>query len=175
MNSPLEDLSCYLTDDERRRLVTSLHDILTWIGVQPPYEFRIDPELLKKEMEKLDLKESIPPELHLDKGVIDLRNLIWRLVNEKRLTENEEAEIKELINILRIKENQDEETLKEANLTCQQAKQLYGETESIIRSLVDLKEILSQKKSSGYERDEVVKKKVDDIKRWNDYVKNIER
>jgi hypothetical protein len=98
-------------------------------------------------MKELDLKEEdIPPELHPNKGIIDLRNLIWRLVNEKELTEKEEAEIKELINILSTKEHQDEETLRKANLTCEQAKQLYNETEAIIRSLLDLKEILSHKK-----------------------------
>ena len=176
MNNVSEDINCYLTDDERRHLVTSLHDILAWIGVQPPNEFRIGADLMKKEMEKFNLKEEdIPPELHPDKGIIDLRNLIWRLVNEKELTEKEETEIKELINILRTKEHQDEETLRKANLNCEQAKQLYNETESIIRSLLDLKEILGHRKASEYERSEVIKKKVDEVKRWNDYVKQIER
>ena len=149
MTSPLDDISCYLTDEERRRLVTSLHDVLAWVGVQPPYKLQIDAELLKEEVDKLDLKENIPQEINAEKGVIDLRSLIWRLVNEKKLNEKEEAEIKDLINILRSKEYQDEETLKEANLTCQQARQIYDETESIIRSLLDLKEILSHKKSSN--------------------------
>jgi hypothetical protein len=44
-NSSSEDISCYLTDDERRNLVTSLHDILAWIGMQPPDEFEIDKNL----------------------------------------------------------------------------------------------------------------------------------
>jgi argonaute-like protein implicated in RNA metabolism and viral defense len=170
--NPLSDeISCYLTDDERKHLVTSLNDALAWVGVQPPDEFKIDSELLKKEVSKLNLNESLQSELHVDKGVIDLRNLIWRLVNEKELTEKEEIEIKDLVNFLRIKEHQNEDTLKEVNLTCQQAKQLYGETESIIRSLLDLKEILSHKKTSEYEQGEVIKKKVDDIKRWSHYVK----
>ncbi len=169
--SPLDDISCYLTDEERRRLVTSLHDVLAWVGVQPPYKLQIDAELLKEEVDKLDLKENIPQEINAEKGVIDLRSLIWRLVNEKKLNEKEEAEIKDLINILRSKEYQDIETLKEANLTCQQARQIYDETESIIRSLLDLKEILSHKKSSEYKNDEVIKKKVDEVRRWNDYVK----
>jgi len=169
--SPLDDISCLLTDEERRHLMTSLNDVLVWVGVQPPDEFMIDAQRLKEEIDQLDLKEDIPPEIHVDKGIIDLRNLIWRLVNEKELNEKEEAEIQELIKILRAKEHQDEETLKEANLTCQQAKQLYNETESIIRSLLDLKEILSHKKTPEYKRGEVIKKKVDEIKRWNDYVK----
>jgi|GEM_PF-289196 len=171
VTSPLDNISCYLTDEERRRLVTSLHDVLAWVGVQPPYKLQIDAELLKEEVDKLDLKENIPQEINAEKGVIDLRSLIWRLVNEKKLNEKEEAEIKDLINILRSKEYQDEETLKEANLTCQQARQIYDETESIIRSLLDLKEILSHKKSSEYKSDEVIKKKVDEVRRWNDYVK----
>ena len=171
-----EDISAYLNEDERRRLVASLHDFLAWVGVQPPDEFKIDKELMRKEIEKLDLKEKeIPPEVHLDKGIIDLRNLIWRLVNAKELTEREENEIKELINILKAKENQDEETLKGASLTRLQAKQLYNETEAIIRSLLELKDILEKKKANEFEKGDVIKKRVDEIKRWNDYVERIEK
>jgi hypothetical protein len=171
-----EDISEYLNENERRRLVASLHDFLSWIGVQPPDEFKIDKELMRKEIEKFGLKEKdIPPEIHLDKGIIDLRNLIWRLVNAKELTEREENEIKELINILKAKENQDEEALKGASLTRQQAKQLYNETEAIIRSLLELKEILEKKKATEFEKADVIKKKVDEIKRWNDYVDKIEK
>lgn len=171
-----DNLSCYLNDDERRRLVTSLHNALIWIGVQPPDEIVIGRELMEKEMKQLDLKkEDLPPEIHPDKGIIDLRNLIWRLVNVKELTEREEDEIKELIKILSMEEHQDEETLKKTNLTCQQAKRLYNETEAIIRSLLDLKEVLGQKKASEYDRGEVIKQKVDEIKRWNYYVEQIEK
>ena len=47
VNESSEDLSCYLSDDERRRLVASLHDTLTWIGVQPPYEIQINMAILR--------------------------------------------------------------------------------------------------------------------------------
>jgi len=40
---------------------------------------------------------------------------------------------------------------------------------------LDLKEILGHRKASEYERSELIKKKVDEVKRWNDYVKQIER
>lgn len=171
-----EDIESYLTEDERRRLVASLHDFLAWIGVQPPDEIEIDREVMRKEIEKFDLKEKeIPPEIHLDKGIIDLRKLIWRLVNAKKLTEREENEIKDLINILKTREDQDEETLKGARLTRQEAKQLYNETEAIIRSLLELKGILEKKKANGYEKADVIKNKVDEIKRWNDYVEQIEK
>jgi len=171
-----EDISGYLNENERRRLVASLHDFLSWIGVQPPDEFQIDKELMRKEIEKLDLKEKeIPSEVHLDKGTIDLRNLIWRLVNAKELTEREETEIKELMSILKAKELQDEETLKGASITRQQAKQLYNETEAIIRSLLELKDIIEKKKAAELEKSDVIKKKVEEIKRWNDYVDKIEK
>lgn len=175
MIGPMEDIGCYLSDNEREHLVASLHDILSWVGVQPPDEFHIDTVLLKKEMERLDLKDDIPPDLHSDRGIIDLRNLIWRLVNEKELTEKEEIEIKALIDVLKTKELQDEETLKESKLTCKQARQLYEETESIIRALLDLKDILNEKKPHDFERGEVIRKKVEEVKRWNDYVKEIEK
>jgi len=176
VNESSEDLSCYLSDDERRRLVASLHDTLNWIGVQPPYEIQINMAFLRKEMAQHDLSEKdLPPELHQNKGILDLRNLIWRLVNAKELSEREENEIKELIKILRTKEHQEEEMLKGAKLTCQQAKHLYRETEEIIRSLIDLKDILGKKRAVEYGKDKVIEKKVDEIKRWNDYIEQIQK
>jgi phosphoribosylaminoimidazole-succinocarboxamide synthase len=68
------------------------------------YKGKVEP------MAQLDLNEKdLPPELHPNKGILDLRNLIWRLVNAKELSEREENEIRELIKILRTKEHQDEE------------------------------------------------------------------
>ena len=65
--------------------------------------------------------------------------------------------------------------LKGAKLTCQQAKHLYRETEEIIRSLIDLKDVLGKKRAVEYGKDKVIEKRIDEIKRWNDYIEQIQK
>ena len=164
-----------LTERERDQLLANLHRTLVWVGVQDPDKFEIDPDLLRQEMEKIQIKTSdLPPEVHPAKGVIDLRHLIWRLIHERDLTEKEEVEIKELIRLLKEKETRDEEKLKEARLTREEAHRLYEETAAVIRTLMDLKEILEKKEQKTDVGREVVKKKVNDVKRWNAFVDEME-
>ena len=160
-----------LTEHERAQLLANLHRTLVWVGVQDPDKFEIDPDLLREEMEKIQIKPSdLPPEVHPAKGVIDLRHLIWRMIHEKDLTDKEETEIKELIRLLKARETCDEERLKEARLTREEAHQLFEETAAVIRTLMDLKEILEKKEHKTDLGREVVKKKVNDVKRWNAFV-----
>jgi hypothetical protein len=160
-----------LTEHERAQLLANLHRTLVWVGVQDPDKFEIDPDLLREEMEKSQIKPSdLPPEVHPVKGVVDLRHLIWRLIHEKDLSDKEETEIKELIRLLKARETQDEERLKEERLTGEEAHQLYEETAAVIRTLMDLKEILEKKEHKTDVGREVVKKKVNDVKRWNAFV-----
>ena len=58
VNESSEDLSCYLSDDERRRLVASLHDTLTWIGVQPPDRIEINMAILRNLHEQMLMPEA---------------------------------------------------------------------------------------------------------------------
>lgn len=160
-----------LTEQERNQLLANLHRTLIWVGVQDPYKLNIDADLLREEMEKDLIKPSdLPPEVHPVKGVLDLRHLIWRLIHEKKLSEKEETEVKELIKVLKAKEIREEERLKEERLTTEEAHQLYEETAAVIRTLMDLKEILERKEHKTDVGREVVKKKVNDVKRWNAFV-----
>jgi len=165
-----------LTESERNQLLANLHRTLVWVGVQDPEKFEVDPDLLREEMEKSQIKPGdLPPEVHPAKGVVDLRHLIWRLIHEKDLTDKEEAEIKELIRLLKARETQGEERLKEERLTSEEAHQLYEETAAVIRTLMDLKEILERKEHKTDVGREVVKKKVNDIKRWNNFVDEMKK
>jgi hypothetical protein len=164
-----------LTEHERNQLLANLHRTLIWVGVQDPDKLYIDADLLREEMEKDLIKPSdLPPEVHPITGVVDLRHLIWRLIHEKDLTEMEETQIKELIKVLKAKEAHDEERLKEARLTREEAHQLFEETAAVIRTLMDLKEILERKEHKTDLGREVVKKKVNDVKRWNAFVDGME-
>jgi hypothetical protein len=165
------DLGDLLTEQERNQLLANLHRTLVWVGVQDPEKLEIDADLLREEMEKFQIKPSdLPPEVHMTKGVVDLRHLIWRLIHEKDLTEKEETEIKELIRLLKTKEAREEERMKEEKLTHEEAHRLFEETAAVIRTLMDLKEILAKKEHKTDVGREVVKTKVNDVKKWNAFV-----
>jgi hypothetical protein len=166
-----DDLGDYLTEHERNQLLANLHRTLVWVGVQDPYKLNIDADLLRDEMEKDQMKAgNLPPEVHPITGVLDLRHLIWRLIHEKDLTEMEETQVKELIKVLKAKETRGEERMKEEKLTHEEAHLLYEETAAVIRTLMDLKDILAKKEHKTDVGREIVKKKVNDVKKWNAFV-----
>lgn len=164
-----------LTDRERDRLLANLHRTLVWVGVQDPERLEIDPDLLKEEMEKDRISPAdLPPEVHPAAGTVDLRHLVWRLIHLSELSEKEEMEARELIRLLKAKEAADEGKLKEARLTRDEAHRLFEETAAVIRSLLDLREILAKKEQKTDVGREVIKKKVNDVKRWNAFVDEME-
>jgi hypothetical protein len=169
-----DDLADLLTEHERAQLLANLHRTLVWVGVQDPYKLNIDTDLLREEMEKDQMKAgNLPPEVHPITGVLDLRHLIWRLIHEKDLTEMEETQVKELIKVLKAKEIRGEERMKEEKLTTEEAHLLYEETAAVIRTLMDLKDILAKKEHKTDMGREVLKKKVNDVKKWNAFVDEI--
>ena len=164
-----------LTDRERDQLLANLHRTLVWVGVQDPDKIEIDPDLLKEEMAKYQISPAdLPPEVHPATGTVDLRHLIWRLIHLSELSEKEEMEVRELIRVLKAKEAADEEMLKEARLTREEAHRIYEETAAVIRTLLDLKEILTSREHRTDLGREAAKKKVEDVKRWNAFVDEME-
>ena len=160
-----------LTEAERDRLLANLHRTLVWVGVQDPDRLEIDPDLLREEMARDRIGPAdLPPEVQPNAGTVDLRHLIWRLIHDKGLSEKEETVAKELIEVLKAKEAADEERLKEARLTREEAHRIYEETAAVIRSLMDLREILAKKEHKTDLGREATKKKVEDVKRWNAFV-----
>jgi len=178
LNSPPLDSPApadLLTDRERDRLLANLHRTLVWLGVQDPERLEIDPDLLKEEMARDRIAPAdLPPEVHPAAGTVDLRHLVWRLIHLSELSEKEEMEVRELIRVLKAKEAADEGKLKEARLTREEAHRIYEETAAVIRSLLDLREILAKKEHKTDVRREVIKKKVNDVKRWNAFVDEME-
>ncbi|MGB3945096.1 MAG: DUF5788 family protein, partial [Methanothrix sp.] len=117
---------------------------------------------------------DLPPEVHPASGTVDLRHLIWRLIHLADLSEKEETVVKELVEVLKAKEAADEERLKEARLTREEAHRIYEETAAVIRSLLDLRDILAKREHKTDLDREMVKKKVEDVKRWNAFVDSME-
>ena len=174
-----KDINDDLTEAERKRLLASLHHVLVWVGVKEPEELQIDGNDLKSEMDKFHQTEKdLPPEIHAEQGRVDLHSFIWRLINEKEITERERLQIAELIEILEKKEKIDEETLKAAKLTQKQAIELHDEAARIIRALLDLKDLLKTREHGIETKDgaeNLIRQKVNDAKRWNtllDKIKN---
>lgn len=164
-----------LTDEERRKLLANLHRVLVWVGVKEPEECEIDRKALIFEMEKFHQTEKdLPPELHAEKSKIELHHLIWRLINEKEISEQEQQHIEELINLLEKKERQEEDTLREEKLTHGQAKQLFNETAGVIRALLDLKDLLKRKEHTDETRN-LIQQKVGEAKRWNEFLDKVKK
>ncbi len=159
----------YLPEEERRKLLANLHRALVWVGVKEPEECKIGAEAIKEEMLKYGLTErEQPPEVHPEKGTIELHHLIWRLINEKEITEMEKRQIEELIDLLGKKEKQAEEKLAHEKLTRQQACELYGKTAGCIRALLDLKDLLRKREHCELDK-ETIRRRVEDVKKWNKF------
>ena len=172
-----KDICDCLTEEDRKKLVSSLHHALVWVGVKEPDELEIDKGDLSMEMEKYHQTEKdLPPEVHAEQGRVELHRLIWRLINEKEIPETERQQISELIDILERKKRIDEDYLSSRRLSREQAVKLHDEAASIIRSLMDLKDLLRGKGRSaegGGEREELIRKRVDEVKRWNNFMNEL--
>ncbi|RQW79300.1 MAG: hypothetical protein EHM14_09130 [Methanothrix sp.] len=166
-----------LSDEERAKLIANLHRVLVWVGVKVPEECRIDQKTLDEEMERHHQTErDLPPEIHMHKteneAEVDLNHIIWRLINESEITEEERLQIEELIDLLQKEEKLDEDKLREQKMTREQAKKLFNETAGVIRALLDLKDLLKKKERSD-EVHEQIRHKVFDAKRWNDFMEKV--
>jgi hypothetical protein len=159
----------YLTEDERARLLKNLHRSMVWLGVQIPEKINLDKNV-REDIEKGCIRErDISPEVHLDRGVVDLHDLMGRLVHLKEPNDKEKEEIRELICILEREKVEDEEVLRAKNLTREQADRLYKETAGVIRALLDLRDLLHGRVGSDIKA-ETIKRKVEDARRWNEFV-----
>ena len=168
-------LKDYLSEEERRRLVASLHHAMVWVGVKEPQELNVDKADLSREIEKFHQTESdLPDEVHAS-GKIELHRLIWRLINEKEITEPERIQIEEIIEILQKKEKSEEEALKEEALSPEKAREIHDEAAGIIRSILDLKDVLKKKGHAAAPDDatELIRQKVSQAKRWNQLIEEI--
>lgn len=155
----------YLTDVERRMLLSNLHRTLVWVGVKEPEECSVDKGMMKDEMLKFGLTEKdLPPEFHPEKGTIDVHHLIWRLINEDEITDKERLQIEELVDLLGKKEKQEEDIIAHGNLTRQQAIMLYNQTAACLRALLDLKDIL--KKREHEFKDKTAKEKAKEVRNF---------
>ncbi|KKG07488.1 MULTISPECIES: DUF5788 family protein [unclassified Methanosarcina] len=143
----------YITDEERRQLLSALHSRLFWVG------------------------QHIPDYVEFEGETYPLHNYVWELIQKENLTASEKAGIDKCIDIISAKEQKDEKELEEKPLTQEQAKSLYHETAGLLRAIMDLKEIESGalKESSKRFQEQFVNQRVKDARLWLEFIKNVSK
>ncbi|KAF5411638.1 MAG: hypothetical protein C5S43_03015 [Candidatus Methanocomedens sp.] len=143
------DFDELISQNDRNHLLNGLHRYLVWVG------------------------EVIPEKITVDDHEIQLRDLVWKLMNEKRLIPNEKKCIRGLIHSLEQKEKLDEEQIENAKLTRAQAEQIHNEAAGLLRAIMDLQD-LEESKIKKVDFDEVsTRDKVQDARRWVNFVKQM--
>ena len=141
----------YITDEERRQLLSALHSRLFWVG------------------------QRIPDYVEFEGKNYPLHNYVWELIQKDTLTEVEKSRIDKCIKIISAKEKKDEKELEEKPLTQEEIKALYHETAGLLRAVMDLKEIESGafKESSRRFQEQFANKRIKDAKLWLEFLKNV--
>lgn len=141
----------YITEDERRQLLSALHSRLFWVG------------------------QYIPDRIELEGEIYPLHNYVWGIIQKDRLTEVEKSRIDKLIEIISVKEQEDEKQLKEKSLTPEEAKNLYHETAGLLRAITDLKEVEDGtfQEESKHFQELFANQRIKDARLWLEFIKNV--
>ena len=106
----------YITEEERYHLLSGLHRFLIWVG------------------------EKLPEQVEVNGSKVILQDLIWGCIHKREFTEKERKYFLDVIHFLETKEKYNEEMLRKANLTRDEAKKLYRDSAALIRAIMDLRE-----------------------------------
>ena len=141
------DMDEYIPQPEREHMLFELHRYLAWVG------------------------ESIPEMITIDGKEFQLHDLVWKLIQKKRLTESERKYVKWLIHKLENLEQIDEEKIEKAHLT--QAALIQDEAAGLLRAIMDLKELEEGKIQRADLKKLNISNKVEDARRWVKYMKQM--
>ncbi|HUW68316.1 MAG TPA: DUF5788 family protein [Candidatus Nanoarchaeia archaeon] len=143
------DMDEYIPQAEREHMLFELHRYLAWVG------------------------ESIPEMILIDGKDIQLHELVWKLIQKKRLTESEKKCVKWLIHKLENIEQIDEEKIEKAHLTRAQAALIQDEAAGLLRAIIDLRDLEEGKTSQADLKKLNIADKVEDARRWVKYMKQM--
>lgn len=143
----------YITEGERKQLLSALHCRLFWVG------------------------QHIPDHLEYNGKTYPLHNYVWELIQKDKLTESEKVGIDRCIEIISGKEEEDEKKLEGDPLTEEEAKNLYHETAGLLRAITDLKEIESGafQEDSRHFQEMYANQRIKDARMWLDFIKNVSK
>ncbi|MBP1908030.1 DUF5788 family protein [Methanolobus bombayensis] len=142
-----------LSEWERKQLLAALHARLFWVGEEVPYSIDIKGKKCK------------------------LHELVWSLINKDKLTDEDIKHIDTYVSYLREKEQEDENKLKTATLTKEEAKALFNETGGLLRAIMDLKDIedgTAKEKEKEF-REIFSKERVAEARRWLQFLRDTGR
>lgn len=142
-----------LTEEERKQLLTALHSRLFWVG------------------------QYIPHSIEIEGKSCHLHDYVWELLQKETLTEAEKASIDKYIEMISIKEKEDEKKLEDQSFTLEEAKTLYHETAGLLRAIMDLKEIEdgTLRKNTQRFQEQMADQRIKDVKLWLDYIKSVSK
>ena len=143
----------YITDEERRQLLSALHSRLFWVG------------------------QHIPDHVEFEGENYPLHNYVWELIQKDELSAAEKSRIDKCIEIISAKEMKDEKELEEKSLTSEESRKLYHETAGLLRAITDLKEIESGtfKQNTKHFQEQFANQRVKDAKLWLEFIKNVSK
>ncbi|HII80947.1 MAG TPA: methyl-accepting chemotaxis protein [Methanosarcina sp.] len=143
----------YITDAERKQLLSTLHSRLFWVG------------------------QRIPDYMEFKGKRYPLHNYVWQMIKKDTLTPEEKSLINKCIDIISAKEKENEKELEEKPLTVEEAKSLYHETAGLLRAIMDLKEIESGalKESTKRFQEQFIGQRVKDAKLWLEFIKKVSK
>ena len=139
----------YITEEERKELLSALHCRLFWVGQQ------------------------IPDYIEFDGKNYPLHNYVWELIQKDKLTDEDKSRIDKCIEKISAKEKKDEKDLEEKPLTHENAQALYHETAGLLRAIVDLKEIEdgTLKEDTKHFQEQFASQRIRDAKLWLEFIK----
>lgn len=136
-----------LTEDERGRMIATIHSMVFWVGVLIP------------EWELVGDRE------------IELRETVFRLTTKDQLTEEDLRRIQDLTELLVAREKELEKKLSHNPMTLDAAKALMEEIRGLLKAIDDLRSAETDE-SASVGKDEVMAR-IEDARRWKDFVERI--
>lgn len=143
----------YITDEERRQLLSALHSRLFWVG------------------------QHIPDYIEFEGKTYPLHNYVWELIQKDELSVAEKSRINKCIEIISAKEMEEEKELEEKSLTSEEARKLYHETAGLLRAITDLKEIESGtfKENTKRFQEKFDNQRIKDAKFWLEFINKVSK
>jgi hypothetical protein len=146
-DSATTDVRRLLTEEEREKLISTLHSMVYWVGVLvPEYEM-------------------------IDDHKVELRETVYRLVTKEHLTDEDKSRMEALITSLKKKEHDLEHILSHDPMTLQAGKALMEETSGLLKAISELRSAESEDDADIGRRDTM--SRVEDAQRWHTFIEDI--
>ena len=147
IEGPPRDGRQMLSEDERHKMISTIHSMVFWVGVLvPEYEIVGDEE-------------------------IELRDVVYDLTTKKDLTADDIARIDNLFGLIKTRERELERKLAHDPMTLDAAKELMDEIRGLLRAMDDLR--FAETDDHVEVGKAEVLSRVKDAQRWKDFVDQI--